>query len=106
MERRSHIIGIYMFIVIMIVYSLVFFFLNMFQCHPADLFWKKLLGADATNRCMDQSLVGNLQLAYSAINAIADIFLSVVSCTLVYKLHLPTGGYRASVVVVLSFGVL
>jgi len=106
LEKRSHIIGLYMYLGVVVAYSVVFFFLNMFQCHPPDLFWKKLLGADTTNKCMDLSFVGNLQLAYSAVNAVADIFLSVLSCSLVYKLHLPTGGYKASVFVVLSFGVL
>lgn len=105
-DKRIEAVALKASIVAMIAYSLVFLCLNTFQCYPVNLFWLKALGADTTNKCEDPSFIGELQLMYSAVNAFADCAYSLTSCALVWKLHLPTGGYKWSVFIVLSFGII
>ena len=85
--EKSHRMLIYMVVGFIEVYSVVYFFLFVFQCLPSKFFWTRM-GGDTNGQCMDPVVVVNATYVYSAITCAGDWVLAILPWFLVRNLQM------------------
>jgi hypothetical protein len=101
--KRFHKYLIYGTMIMVIVYSMFYLLLAVFQCQPTSYFWNQYAGAEGT--CINKSIFPDATFAHSAVSATADFVLGILPVSIIWdlKMNLRT---KVSVGVVLSLGVV
>jgi hypothetical protein len=101
--KRAHKYLIYGTLMMVIVFSIFYLLLAIFQCQPTSYFWNQYAGAQGT--CIDKSIFPDATFAHSAVSATADFVLGILPVCIIWdlKMNLRT---KVSVGVVLSLGVM
>ncbi|PVH88485.1 hypothetical protein DL98DRAFT_362526, partial [Cadophora sp. DSE1049] len=87
----------------MIAFTLFYFFLVIFQCHPTSYFWKQYEGKKGS--CIDPAVVPNASIAHSAVSFTADWILGLLPIALIWDLKMNTRT-KVSVGILMSLGLL
>ena len=85
--EKVHKYTIYAVLAVIETYSVIFFFLFVFQCVPSSFFWTRFAG-DTNGKCMDPSVAVNATYIYSAISCVSDWILALLPWFLVRKLNM------------------
>ncbi|TVY29039.1 hypothetical protein LHYA1_G002267 [Lachnellula hyalina] len=101
--RRSEKIVIWAVMVAVIVFSIFYFFLIMFQCHPVVYFWTQYLGD--SGGCVSSSVIANSSYAHSAVSVAADWTLGILPIFLVWNLVM-SPRIKVSVALILALGAI
>ncbi|KAG0651037.1 hypothetical protein D0Z07_2499 [Hyphodiscus hymeniophilus] len=86
-----------------IAFSLFYFFLIIFQCHPVSFFWQQYAGQKGS--CINPAAVPDASIAHSAVSFTADWVLGLLPIFLVYHLQMNLRT-KVSVACILSLGLL
>lgn len=82
------------------VYSVVFFFLFIFQCTPSSFFWTRFQGVTG-GACMNPDITVLATYVYSGITVVCDWAMALLPWFVVRKLQMNT---RTKVVVAMVLG--
>ena len=85
--EKSHRLLIYVVTVIIQVYSVVFFFLFIFQCLPLSYFWTRFQGV-TDGQCMDPQIIVTATYVYSGIAVLYDWTMALLPWFVVRKLQM------------------
>ncbi|RDW64003.1 hypothetical protein BP5796_10505 [Coleophoma crateriformis] len=86
-----------------ILFSIAFFFLILFQCHPVSFFWNQSSGMHGS--CINERIVPHASIAHSAISATCDWILGLLPVNLVLHLQI-NKRTKGSLSIVLALGIL
>lgn len=85
--EKSHRMFIYFVTVIIQIYSVVFFFLFIFQCLPASYFWTRFQGVTG-GQCMNPQTIITAVYVYSGIAVLYDWTMALLPWFVVRKLQM------------------
>lgn len=85
--EQSHKVIVWVVVVVIEVYSIVFFFLFVFQCTPSRFFWTRFQG-ETGGSCMDPNITVIAVYVYSAITCVGDWTFAILPWFLVRKLQM------------------
>ncbi|KAE9381535.1 hypothetical protein N431DRAFT_425107 [Stipitochalara longipes BDJ] len=94
---------IYGTLTMIISFSICYFFLVLFQCHPVSFFWRQYEGLDGS--CINPAVVPNASIAHSVVSFTADWILGLLPIVLLWYLKMNTRT-KVSVAGLLSLGLL
>lgn len=89
---------------IVTAYSVFYFFMIIFQCHPVSYFWNRFDGIHK-GTCVGASVVSGCTYAHSALSVWADWTLALLPISLVWDLDM-NPRTKVSVVIILALGAL
>lgn len=103
-SKRIHKAIIYATTGVVIVFSIFYFFLVIFQCHPVNYYWTRF-APNPEGTCIDAAIFPAASFAHSAISASADWVLGILPLWLIWdlKMNIRT---KLSVGILLSFGMM
>lgn len=101
--KRVHKYMIYGTMIMVIVFSIFYFFLAIFQCQPTSYFWGQYAGEEG--HCIDKAIFPDATFAHSAVSATADFVLGILPVSIIWDLKM-NFRTKVSVGVVLSLGVM
>jgi len=78
---------IYSIIAVVIVFSIAYFFILVFQCSPVDLFWRQF-NDGRLGTCVNVDLVEGSTITHSVISFVADWVLGLLPISLIWNLRL------------------
>ncbi|KAK0118900.1 hypothetical protein ONS96_011977 [Cadophora gregata f. sp. sojae] len=87
----------------MIAFTIFYFFLVIFQCHPTSYFWGQFEGKKGS--CINPAVVPNASIAHSAVSFTADWILGLLPIALIWDLKMNTRT-KVSVGILMSLGLL
>jgi hypothetical protein len=87
------------------IYSVVFFFIFVFQCSPSSYFWTRFAPVPGVGYCIDASIPTNFFIGYSAIACLTDWTLALLPIFLVKNLQM-NKQTKISVALILSVGAI
>lgn len=99
--KRGQTITIWIVISVVMVFSIFYFFLIIFQCHPIDYFWTQYAGAHG--KCVNPNVIADSTYAHSAISALSDWTLGILPIFLVWDLAM-NPRTKVSVALILALG--
>jgi len=101
--KKLHKRIVYGTLIVVLLYSIVFSFIIIFQCKPVNYFWRRFSGAHGT--CLSVHIVPNLTFVHGAICAGSDWILGLFPILLMWNLKM---NIRTKIAVgaVLSLGVV
>jgi hypothetical protein len=85
------------------VYSVMFFFIFLFQCLPSEYFWTQYTGGKG--KCMNPKILVDVFYGYSAISCAGDWTFSILPVFLVWDLQMGRRE-KISVIMILAVGAL
>ncbi|PMD39939.1 hypothetical protein L207DRAFT_428221, partial [Hyaloscypha variabilis F] len=94
---------IYGTLTMIIIFSVFYFFLVLFQCHPVTFFWRQYEGLEGS--CINPAVVPNASIAHSVVSFTADWILGLLPIALLWHLKMNTRT-KVSVAGLLSLGLL
>lgn len=100
--EKSHRMLIYVVIGVLELYSVVYFFIFLFQCIPSEFFWTRAQGA-TNGKCMSTSVVISTTYVYSAITCVSDWIMALLPWFVIRKLQM-NGRTKAMVSIILALG--
>lgn len=86
-----------------ILFSIFYFFLVLFQCSPVRFFWAQYEGVQGS--CIDPAAVPDASIAHSAVSFTADWILGLLPVFLLWNLQMNTRT-KISVGILLGLGLL
>lgn len=86
-----------------ILFSIAYFFMILFQCHPVSFFWNQYNGMQGS--CIGYWIVPDASIAHSAISATCDWILGLLPLALIWHLQV-NKRTKFSIGVVLALGIL
>lgn len=101
--KKTHKMVIYVTMSIVIVYTIFYFFLAIFQCNPPSFFWQKYLGAKGV--CLDSHVFPGATYGHSIVSALADWTLALLPIWVIWDLQMNLRT-KASVGVLLGLGMM
>ncbi|KAF4628501.1 hypothetical protein G7Y89_g9653 [Cudoniella acicularis] len=101
--KRMQIIAIWVTMGVVILFSVFYFFLIVFQCRPSTYFWTQYKGASGS--CVDPSVITSSTYAHSTISAVADWTLGILPIFLVWDLAM-NPRTKVSVGLILGLGAI
>jgi hypothetical protein len=98
--EKAYRLTIYVSMAIVVIYSLVIFFYNLFLCYPVEFSWNRTIEGGT---CAPGALVTGYAL--SALAIVSDLFFALLPAPLIWtiKMNIST---KISVFGVLSFGIV
>ncbi|TVY81540.1 hypothetical protein LSUE1_G001882 [Lachnellula suecica] len=99
--RRSQRLTIWIVLAIHTAFSVFYFFLIVFQCHPVVYFWTQYLGD--TGGCVASNVIPDATYAHSAVSALTDWTLGILPIFLVWSLKM-SPRTKVSVGLILALG--
>jgi hypothetical protein len=88
---------------VVILFSIYYFFLVVFQCQPVTYFWTQYLGV--VGKCVNPKMITGSTYAHSAISALSDWTLGILPIFLVWDLNMNLRT-KISVALILGLGAL
>ena len=85
------------------VFSIFYFFLIIFQCHPVAYFWAQYSGLKGS--CVNPSVIADSTYAHSAVSCFADWTLGTLPIFMVWDLAM-NPRTKLSVAMILAFGAM
>lgn len=85
--EKPHRMLIYTVTIIIQVYSVVFFFLFLFQCIPSSYFWTRFQGV-TDGQCMNPQILVTAVYVYSGIAVVYDWTMALLPWLFVRKLQM------------------
>lgn len=101
--KRVHKVVVWTVLIITETYSVIFFFIFLFQCLPSAYFWTQYTGGKGT--CMDPYITVAVFYGYSAVTCAGDWTFSILPAFLVWDLQMGRKE-KASVIMILAVGAL
>jgi hypothetical protein len=102
--KRIHCIIILVNVAVIIVLSLIYFFICIFQCVPPSLFWTAILG-EGTGVCAVINITPKMSIAYSAIMAVSDLCLAALPIWMLWSVKL-NRRTKSSIGILLGMGAM
>jgi hypothetical protein len=96
-------IVIYVVIALMLIYSICFLFIVIFQCSPVSFFWNWHPGAPG--RCNNHHILANTGYAHMALSFVADWTLGLMPIWLLWKVQI-SRQRKIAISVLLGFGLM
>lgn len=101
--RTSQQITIWIVMAIQTVFSIIYFFVIVFQCTPVIYFWTMYSGGSGT--CLASTIIADFTYAHSAISVFTDWTLGVLPVFLVWNLKM-NARTKISVAIILALGAM
>jgi hypothetical protein len=101
--KRVQIIIIWFVMGIVGVFSVFYFFLIIFQCHPVAYFWGKYSGLEGS--CISPVIIADSTYAHSAVSCFADWTLGTLPISMVWGLNM-NPRTKLSVAIILALGAM
>lgn len=92
-------------IVVIEVYSFIFFLLFILQCRPTSLFWLRYNSDPPKGTCWDAGVIAKVFVGYSVVSCITDWTYSILPIFLVWNLQM-NKRLKISVVALLAAGAM
>jgi hypothetical protein len=87
------------------IYSSVYFFFLIFQCHPVQYLWDQFEPGSIQGSCLSSEALANATYAHAAMSALTDWAFGILPVFFVWKMEM-NPRTKISVVLVLSLGFL
>jgi hypothetical protein len=103
-SKKIHFYILYTTMTLIVGYSIFYFFIVIFQCHPVSYFWNQAMEG-ANGSCLNEAVIPRATFGHSVLSAMADVVLSVLPGYLVkdLKMNMRT---KLSVAVILGLGIM
>jgi hypothetical protein len=101
--RRWQLLTIWVIMSAVIIFSIYYIFLIIFQCHPVSYFWTQFAGESGS--CVASVVIAGSTYAHGAINIWSDFTLCTLPILLVWNLNMNLRT-KISVALILSLGAL
>lgn len=87
--KRTHIVLLYIVMVLTVLAGLVFFFLMLLQCKPVSYFWNRTaMDPNTEGYCISINIIITMTYVYSAFAAACDFTVGILPIFIVHKLHM------------------
>ena len=87
----------------MVLTSLAFLFVVIFQCHPVEYYWTQWIFAKGS--CVSANVIADAAYAHSAVSFASDWILGLLPIWLLWKVQITTRR-KAGISVLLGLGLL
>jgi len=94
---------IYLNLAVVMLFSTIYFFFLLFQCHPIDHIWMQY--RDTNGTCLSGNTLANVTYAHAAMSAVTDWVFGILPVFFVWKLKM-NPRTKLSVILILSLGFL
>ncbi|KAH8821450.1 hypothetical protein F5884DRAFT_87245 [Xylogone sp. PMI_703] len=81
---RAQVIAVHVMLVLITILSIIFFFMTIFQCQPAEKFWHP----EVPGKCFGKTTVLGISLSHGILIAITDFLMAILPLFIVWKLQM------------------
>jgi hypothetical protein len=101
--RRWQLLTVWAAVSVVVVFSIYYIFLIIFQCHPVSYFWTQFAGESGS--CVSPVVIAGSTYTHGEINIWSDFTLCTLPIPLVWNLNMNLRT-KISVALILSLGAL
>ena len=85
-SKRSYLWYIRVILAANTIFSIIFFFILLFQCSPPQYFWRRVYGE--SGHCYDRSIVGVSATVYGVLSALSDWSLGLLPIAILWSVQM------------------